>query len=60
MNLSKIYIIDYKLYSDIPLLELRLEFPTAGARLTDSFWFKDFIILKYFFFSIEIRRFMLC
>ena len=43
----------------MPLFQLRPEFTAAGARMADSFGFENFIILKYFFFSIELKSFMM-
>ena len=44
--------------SDMLHFRFRPEFPAAGARVTDSFQFEHFVILKYFFFSIEIKSFV--
>ena len=50
-----IYFVDIP---DMPLFWLRWEFPAAGGRMTDSFQFAHFIMLKYFFFFIEIQSFV--
>ena len=39
----------------MPLFGLTPEFPAAGTRMTDSFWFKHFIMLNFFSFLLKLK-----